>query len=84
MSLEPLVKLDADKVMGSSKILPLKMSFWPRGRTLVEGRRRVLRSLMVESGEIEMGMETPLNLTFMVMVLVPLSLELASLASISQ
>lgn len=68
MSLDPLVKLDAVKVTGSSKTLPLKMSFWPRGRTLVEGRRRDLRSLMVELGEIETGMLTPLNLTFMVMV----------------
>jgi len=50
------------------KVKPLKMSFWPRGRTLVEGRRRDLRSLMVELGEIETGMLTPLNLTFMVMV----------------
>ena len=58
------------------KVKPLKMSFWPRGRTLVEGKRRDLRSLMVELGEIEMGIETPLNFTFMVMV----AFELGSLA----
>lgn len=40
------------------------------------GRRRDLSSLMVDWGEIEMGMEVPLNLTLIVMV----ASELASLA----
>jgi len=44
------------------------MSFCPLGRTLVAGRRRDLNSLMVDWGEIEMGIVEPLNFTLMVMV----------------
>jgi len=44
------------------------MSFWPLGRTLVAGKRRDLSSLMVDWGEIEMGIVEPLNFTLMVMV----------------
>lgn len=113
MSLDPLLKLDAVKVTGSSKtfpvrsfiqasqtsinkrgfllrvlnekkVKPLKMSFWPRGRTLVWGKRRDLRSSMVELGEIEMGIETPLNFTFMVMVSFELGSVTLQSGSISQ
>jgi len=45
--------------------VPLKMSFWPRGRTLVRGCRRDLTSLIVESRETEIGMDLPLNFTVM-------------------
>lgn len=39
------------------------MIFWPRGRTLVIGWRRDLRSLTVASGDTESGIELPPNLT---------------------
>jgi len=45
--------------------VPLKMSFWPRGRTLVRGCRRDLTSLILESRETEIGMDLPLNFTVM-------------------
>jgi hypothetical protein len=48
---------------------PLKMSFWPRVRTLVRGWRRDLRSVIVESCERETGIDLPLNLTVIVMLL---------------
>lgn len=62
------------------------MSFWPRGSTLVEDKRRDLRLEMVESGEIEMGIDLPLNLTLTVMVASPwgsLAPAVTDVASIS-
>lgn len=54
---------------------PLKMIFWPLGRTLVRGRRRDLSSLMVDWGEIDMGIVEPLNFTLRVMVVVAFEFE---------
>ena len=51
------------------EVEPLKMSFWPRVRTLVRGWRRDLRWVMVESGERVSGIDLPLNLIEIVMSL---------------
>lgn len=60
---------------------PLKMSFWPRVRTLVRGWRRDLRWVMVESGERVSGIDLPLNLIEIVMSLLsPLPFSFGSAA----
>lgn len=46
---------------------PLKMSFCPRGRTLVRGWRRDLTSLIDESGDVATGIDLPPNLTVILM-----------------
>uniref|UniRef100_A0A2P2KB53 Uncharacterized protein MANES_18G144200 n=1 Tax=Rhizophora mucronata TaxID=61149 RepID=A0A2P2KB53_RHIMU len=65
MTLAPFVKSDCLRVMPSAKTFPLKMSFWPRGRTLVRGCKRVFRSLTVESIDAVIGIDLPLNFTVM-------------------
>lgn len=56
------------------------MSFWPRGRTLVRGWRRDLRSLMVESTERLMGIDLPLNLT---VILIKFWVSLSSISPVA-
>lgn len=63
------------------EVEPLKMSFWPRVRTLVRGWRRDLRWVMVESGERVSGIDLPLNLIEIVMSLLsPLPFPFGSAA----
>ncbi len=78
MTLAPPVTSDALNVVVSTKSFPLKMSFWPRGRTLVRGWRRDLRSPIVASSERVTGIDLPLNLT---VIVIPVVFDWRSLAS---
>jgi hypothetical protein len=49
-------------------LVPLQMSLWPRGRTLVSGWSRRFSSTVVAAGGTSTGMVRPANLTWTVMV----------------
>ena len=51
-------------VVNRLSLIPLKISFWPRGRTLVRGWSSDLSSLTEESGETESGIVRPANFTW--------------------